>query len=206
MAVAIFLIFRGVMSKKSSRQLWTQALDGTHKSTRTSQTKLIDAYQRNKFNGIVLGVDPSLRGTGLAIVDFRQHTPLLLTSCRITCKPKLSFFECIHEIFSKISIMLNSIEPEEAAIEQTIYVQNYKISHTLGAARGASIAAIMQKGINISEYAPLRIKQAVTGVGMASKEQVRRTVCSLLGIKHDISYDESDAIAVACCHAWTYPG
>jgi crossover junction endodeoxyribonuclease RuvC len=58
--------------------------------------------------------------------------------------------------------------------------------------------------MEICEYPPLRIKQAVTGLGRASKEQVMRTVKGVLGMECEISNDESDAIAAACCLAWTF--
>jgi crossover junction endodeoxyribonuclease RuvC len=62
----------------------------------------------------------------------------------------------------------------------------------------------MGKNLEIAEYEPLRIKLAVTGIGRAPKEQVRRTVCGILGVGGNISYDESDAIAAALCHGWMW--
>jgi len=159
-----------------------------------------------KFKGIVMGIDASLRGTGVAIVNFRETQPILTFSQRITCGTKLSFFQCIEQIFNTMSTIVKDFDIDYAAIEQTIYVQNYRISHILGAARGAIIAALMNNSVPIAEYEPLRIKQAVVGIGRASKEQVKRTVCNILGLKHEISHDESDAIAVAFCHAWTFKG
>jgi crossover junction endodeoxyribonuclease RuvC len=151
----------------------------------------------------VIGVDTSLRGTGIAIVNFSKTTPSLTFSTRIFCPPKLSFSQCIEKIFRETSAILNNFQVDSAALEQTTHVQNYKISHILGAAKGAIIVALTGKNLKISEYAPLRIKQSVTGIGRASKEQIRRTICNILNIKHAISYDESDAIAIALCHAWT---
>ena len=99
---------------------------------------------------------------------------------------------------------MDTYEIDAVAVEQTIYVQNFQTAQILGAARGAAIAAaaIMQKPI--FEYAPLRVKQAVVGVGRASKEQVARTVMSLAGLGVALEYDESDAAAVALCHAFTH--
>jgi len=92
------------------------------------------------------------------------------------------------------------------AIEQTIYVQNFQTAQILGAARGAAIAAAAMRGLPVFEYAPLRVKQAIVGLGRASKEQVARTILSLTGTDLGTCFDESDAAAVALCHAFTWRG
>ncbi|MDR1401986.1 MAG: crossover junction endodeoxyribonuclease RuvC [Puniceicoccales bacterium] len=192
------------MGAKSLRRMWTEKLsdsDGSKFLKGNNQPHCISGIRA--FHGTIIGIDASLRGTGIAIVNFTETTPRLAFSTRISCPPKLSFYQCIEKIFSEVSAILNNFQLDSAALEQTIYVQNYKISHILGAAKGAIIVALTSKGLEISEYPPLRIKQSVTGVGRASKEQVRRTVRNILNINHDISYDESDAIAIALCHAWT---
>jgi crossover junction endodeoxyribonuclease RuvC len=76
----------------------------------------------------------------------------------------------------------------------------------LGAARGAAIAAVAVAGLTVYEYPPLRIKQAVVGFGRASKEQVARTVKSLLELQSVLKFDEADAAAVALCHAYNHRG
>ena len=189
------------MSSRNVRKLWTEKLSQGHLK-RKNRAGLPNMMQRN-YKGTVLGLDISLRGTGLAIVKFDQRIPTLVMSDRISCPAKLSFFQCIHAIFARIAEVLSQYHVDSVAIEQTIYVQNYKISHILGAAKGAAIAAIMQHTLPIVEYEPLRIKQAVTGFGRAGKEQVRKTISAILNIKNDMSYDESDAAAAAICHAWT---
>jgi crossover junction endodeoxyribonuclease RuvC len=90
------------------------------------------------------------------------------------------------------------------ALEQTIYVQNFQTAQILGAARGAAIAAAALQGLPVFEYPPLRVKQAVSGSGRASKEQVARAVRSLLGHGRDLAADEADAAGVALCHAFTW--
>jgi crossover junction endodeoxyribonuclease RuvC len=90
------------------------------------------------------------------------------------------------------------------ALEQTIYVQNFQTAQILGAARGAAIAAAALQGLPVFEYPPLRVKQAVAGSGRASKEQLARTVMSLLGHGRALALDEADAAGVAICHAFTW--
>jgi crossover junction endodeoxyribonuclease RuvC len=113
-------------------------------------------------------------------------------------------FECLGVINRNVAEILNTYEIDAVAVEQTIYVQNFQTAQILGAARGAAIAAAAVADKPIFEYAPLRVKQAVVGVGRASKEQVARTVMSLTGTGDTLQYDESDAAAVAMCHAFTY--
>jgi crossover junction endodeoxyribonuclease RuvC len=85
-------------------------------------------------------------------------------------------------------------------------VQNFQTAQILGAARGAAIAAASMRGLPVFEYAPLRIKQAIVGAGRASKEQVARTLQSITGTDLTSCLDESDAAAVALCHAYTWRG
>jgi crossover junction endodeoxyribonuclease RuvC len=78
--------------------------------------------------------------------------------------------------------------------------------HILGAARGAGIAAAAVAGVEVYEYAPLRVKQAVVGFGRASKEQVAGMVAQHCKLKTALPTDESDAVATALCHAFTWRG
>jgi crossover junction endodeoxyribonuclease RuvC len=83
-------------------------------------------------------------------------------------------------------------------------VQNFQTAQILGAARGAAIAAAALREVPVFEYPPLRVKQAVVGLGRASKEQVARTVMALLGHSRTLAVDEADAAGVALCHAFTW--
>ena len=91
----------------------------------------------------------------------------------------------------------------QASIEETIYVQNFRTAQAMGASRGAALSVLARLGLSVEEYAPKRIKMAVTGHGSATKEQVGRMVRSVLGLNHDLPLDESDAAAAALCHAYT---
>ena len=114
--------------------------------------------------------------------------------------------ECLGAIGNQVDDFLNQHSVDHVAIEQTIYVQNFQTAQILGAARGAAIAAAAMRGVPIFEYAPLRVKQAVVGKGRASKEQVARTLHKITGKDFELRFDESDAAAVALCHAFTWRG
>ena len=159
------------------------------------------------FSGRVLGIDPSLRGSGFAVLEYTaDRTARILETATLKLHAKLSMPECLGAIGNQVDDFLNQHAVDHVAIEQTIYVQNFQTAQILGAARGAAIASAAMRGLPVFEYAPLRVKQAVVGMGRASKEQVARTVMSLTGTDLETRLDESDAAAVALCHAFTWRG
>ena len=192
------------MARTSVRQMWKAKLEGKLAAKSWPDAP---ALTRPPFTGRVLGVDPSLRGTGLALVEFAPGRPPVLLCCRTVKIPaKLSLAHCLGEIHRAVAGFVADFQPDHVALEQTIYVQNFQTAQILGAARGAAIAAAALQQREVFEYAPLRVKQAVVGRGHASKEQVARTVMALLGHGKTLALDESDAAAVALCHAFTWRG
>jgi len=162
--------------------------------------------QREPYDGVILGVDPSLRGTGLALVRFvHGETAKLLGSRTLKLKAKATQAECLGEITGAVTSILEGETVHCVALEQTIYVQNFQTAQIMGMARGAAIGAAAMRGLAIYEYAPLRIKQAVVGYGRASKEQVAAMVRQHLSLAADLPSDEADAAAAAICHALTGP-
>jgi crossover junction endodeoxyribonuclease RuvC len=160
---------------------------------------------RTPFVGLVLGIDPSLRGSGLALIEFvAGRQPVLLRCQTVRVLPKHPMPVALAEIHRAITTFLNDFDIRHVALEQTIYVQNFQTAQILGAARGAAITAAALKEKPIFEYAPLRVKQAVVGAGRASKEQMARTVMGLLGHGRTLAVDEADAAGVALCHAFTW--
>lgn len=163
--------------------------------------------RRAPFRGQVLGIDPSLRGTGLALIEFVPgRASLLLHSRTVKVKSSAGMAECLGEIYRSVERVLQDYLVDHVALEQTIYVQNFQTAQILGAARGASIAAAAMAEKPVFEYAPLRVKQAVVGVGRASKQQMAKTVMGLLGHGRVLALDEADAAGVALCHAMTWRG
>lgn len=194
------------MARKSTRKLWAEHIArGGGQSARSQQPA---ATQRLvKFSGLVLGIDSSLRGSGFAVLDYRPTGEMrILESTTLKLKPAISLPECLGAIANQVDDFLNQHTVLHVAIEQTIYVQNFQTAQILGAARGAAIAAAAMRGLPVFEYAPLRVKQAVVGMGRASKEQVARTLQGMTGTDFGKRYDESDAAAVALCHAFTWRG
>ena len=195
------------------RQMWAAKLAGRAmpsalpvpaNAALTAQLS-VEIKPRAPFSGRVLGIDPSLRGTGLALVEFTAGRAPLLLRCRtVHVAPKHSMPEALAEIHRAVSLFLEGADVRHVALEQTIYVQNFQTAQILGAARGAAIAAAALRARPVFEYPPLRVKQAVVGAGRASKEQLARTVMALLGHACTLAPDEADAAGVALCHAFTW--
>ena len=153
---------------------------------------------------ILLAVDPSLRGTGFAILSRDAGKVRCLHFDVVKNPPKLSHAGCLLEIHTRLGDAIKQFRPTAMAVESVIYVQSFATAITLGSARGAVLLAAAHHGLTIHEYAPRRVKQAVVGFGRASKEQMARTVMALLGHGRPLATDEADAAGVALCHAFTW--
>ncbi|WP_269524136.1 crossover junction endodeoxyribonuclease RuvC [Coraliomargarita parva] len=190
------------MPRKSSRKLWAEYV--ARGGTPASRPATAPVLAKASFSGVVMGIDPSLRGTGFAVIDYRSSQEIrVLESVTLKLKQALSQIECLGAIAHQVEDFIDQHQIRHVAIEETIYVQNFQTAQILGMARGAAIACAAMRGLPVYEYAPLRIKQAVAGTGRASKEQVARTLRQLTGTDFGMRFDESDAAAVALCHAFT---
>ena len=201
------------MPRMNVRQMWAAKLAGRPlpaaqaipRAGASSAQASVGVRARAPFTGLVLGVDPSLRGTGLALVEFAAgRSPVLLRCQTVRVPERRPMAEALAEIHRSVTGFLNGRGVRHVALEQTIYVQNIRTAQILGAARGAAIAAAALQDLPVFEYPPLRVKQAVVGFGRASKEQMARTVMALLGHGRPLAADEADAAGVALCHAFTW--
>lgn len=198
------------MPKRSARSLWTAKLSGQPlpKPSAMPVARGLGslAGAGGPFCGLVLGIDPSLRGTGLALLraDSRAGTFALLASQTVKTGRATPMPLALAEIAEAVEALCEAHGPVGVALEQTIYVQNHQAAQTMGAVRGACIVTAARRGLPVHEYPPLRIKQAVTGNGRASKEQVAGLVRQHLGMGEKLAFDEADAAAAALCHALTF--
>lgn len=167
----------------------------------TSPSSLLN---RKLFQGLVIGIDPSLRGTGIALVHCKNNSFTLLHS--VTIKTKSLAPIALGEIASALTLLCDSHTPAAAAVEEAIFAQNHRTALTLGAARGAILATLALQNIPAHSFAPTRIKQAIVGHGRASKPQIAAMTRRLLKLKADLPFDEADAAAAALCFILTYRG
>ena len=190
---------------KSNRQLWKDYVEG--RSTGKTNSDPGGSASRialRKFQGVVLGIDPSLRATGLAVVEFCEGGIYRLHHREtIRIHKSSSMMDCLAAISQRCNCVAREFEIDQVAVEQTIYVQNYRTAMTLGTAKGAALGILAQEGFQVFEYPPLRVKQAIVGNGRASKEQVAHMVSRMLNNTDWGGSDETDAAAVALCHGFT---
>ena len=192
------------MAKKTNRKLWADYLEKKAINPKAVSNLLNESFLGEPFSGVVLGVDPSLRGAGFAVICYKKGAANLLDRVTLNLSNKFTMMECLGEIAKQVENLVTHHSIDHVAVEQTIYVQNFQTAQIMGAAKGAAIAPVAMRGLSVYEYAPLRIKQAIVGNGRASKEQVAKMVGRFLNVDFEDAYDESDASAVALCHAFTW--
>lgn len=185
-----------------SRKLWAKHFSGEEKKTQSVDTQAL--LRKVPYEGRILGVDPSLRGTGLAVLECRGAKHELLHSETLKLKPKISSIECLGQIHQSVAHLIELWTPRHLSCEETIYVQNFKTAQIMGSARGAALSAAAIREIPVFEYAPLRVKQAVVGFGRASKQQMSQTLAQMLHLPKALPFDQADALGLALCHALTW--
>ena len=143
----------------------------------------------------ILGIDPGSRITGVGIIDDERLVyaeSIKLGSGEMPAR--------LAQLFTRLSELIAEYQPNEAAVETVFVSRNPQSALKLGQARGAAIAALMVAGVDVHEYAPRAIKQAIVGRGAAEKAQVRHMLQVLFGQVLDQGEDACDALAVALCH------
>jgi crossover junction endodeoxyribonuclease RuvC len=148
----------------------------------------------------ILGIDPGSRLTGYGVVEtagdriaWVQHGAIRTVGDDFPAR--------LAQIYAGIGEVLETWRPQEVAIESVFVHRNADSALKLGQARSAAICATFAHTVSLHEYAPRAVKQAVTGLGGADKEQVARMVCMLLGLKETLQPDAADALAIAICHS-----
>jgi crossover junction endodeoxyribonuclease RuvC len=149
----------------------------------------------------ILGIDPSLRSTGFGVIQVNGNQMTAVCHGSIDNPPSVLPSRCLVRIGDAVAKLIDEHKPEAVAIEGLVYVQNTRIAFTLGQVRGVVIAAAARNDLPIYEYAPRKVKQAVTGLGGAGKTQVGNMVKAVLGLPEIPQADAGDAIALAICHA-----
>lgn len=147
----------------------------------------------------ILGIDPGSRLTGFGVLDFEAGSPAYVTSGTIKSMDG-GFADRLRQIFESVRGIVAEFQPDIVAIESVFMHKNPSSALKLGHARSAALCATFEYGLEVFEYAPREIKQAVVGTGSASKEQVQHMVVSILKLDGTPAADASDALAAALCH------
>lgn len=150
---------------------------------------------------IILGLDPGTSVMGYGVILVRGRA-LQLLQFGVIQLSKLDSHELrLKKIFDRVLGLVDEFSPDDVALEAPFYGKNVQSMLKLGRAQGVAMSAALHREIPIVEYAPRKVKQAVTGNGNASKEQVARMLMQVFSFKElPKLLDASDALAVALCH------
>lgn len=150
---------------------------------------------------VILGIDPSLRGTGFGVIRIARPHPQTLAHGMIACAATWERSRCLAKISQTIRDLIKQHSPTVCAIEGLYFAQNLQTALIMGEARGAALAAIAEAGLDIYEMAPRKVKQAIVGYGAAQKLAVAKMVQRMLRLPELPAPDAADALALALAHA-----
>ncbi len=148
----------------------------------------------------VLGVDTSLRSTGVGVVEAVGSQYKAVTWGAIKNPAGRPHTACLAHLFEQLRQIIQRDQPVAASVEGIFYSKNVRTAVTLGQARGVVLAVCALEAVPVYEYAPRSVKQSVVGNGNAHKQQVMRMVSVLLGLKEEPEEDAADALALALTH------
>jgi len=149
----------------------------------------------------ILGIDPGTNILGFGLLEIENKTMRLIDLGVVNLKKEEEQPEKLKRIFERLQEIIVQYQPREMAIETPFYGKNVQSMFKLGRAQGVAIAAAITKGLTVTEYSAKKIKQAVTGNGNASKEQVAAMLGTILKTDLNEQYlDATDALATAVCH------
>lgn len=155
------------------------------------------------YDKVIMGIDPGTNVMGYGLLGVRGKTPEVIVMGVIQLSKIESHYRRLHRIYERVAGLMEQYAPDELAIEAPFFGKNVQSMLKLGRAQGVAMAAALTRDIPITEYAPLKIKQAVTGRGSASKEQVAFMLKQILRIPEDNMprlLDATDALAAALAH------
>jgi len=147
----------------------------------------------------ILGIDPGSRKTGFGVLDFTGDEASYVASGVVTSADG-AFPDRLRQIFTAVGDIVREYRPDVVAVESVFMHKNAGSALKLGHARSAALCATFGFDVDVYEYAPREIKQAIVGTGAATKQQVQHMVISLLRLDAAPSLDAADALAAALCH------
>lgn len=148
----------------------------------------------------ILGIDPGYAIVGYGVVDYAKNRFSVAGYGAITTKAKTPFEERLRVIYDDMLQVIDMYKPDRLSIEKLYFNTNSTTAIDVAQARGVIVLAAKQRGVEIFEYTPLQVKQAVTGYGRAEKHQVMEMVKNLLSLKAIPKPDDTaDALAIAIC-------
>lgn len=154
-----------------------------------------------RITQIILGVDPSVRGTGYGVIRAEKSAPVMLALGTISCPKDWERSRCLAKISQALRDIVLEHRPTVCVVEGLFFAQNLKTAIIMGEARGAAMAAIAEAGLEIYEIATRKVKLAIVGYGAAQKIAVAKMVQRMLNLAELPAPDAADALALALAHA-----
>lgn len=161
------------------------------------------AIARNNTEKIILGIDPGTNVMGYGVLRVIGNKAEMVSMGIVDMRKMSDPYLRLGHIFDRVTGIIAEYLPDEMAIEAQFFGKNIQSMLKLGRAQGVAIAAAIQRDIPIHEYAPMKIKMAITGNGNASKEQVAGMLQRMLKLNAEEMpkfMDATDALAIAYCH------
>ena len=167
-----------------------------------SASPVLEPTRRRIAGGeIILGIDPSLRGTGYGVIRTDKSQPVALAHGTISGPVAWPLSRCLAHISRTICDLLKQHQPQVCVVEGLFFAQNLRTAIVMGEARGAALAAIAEAGLDIYELSPRKVKQAIVGYGAAQKLAVAKMVQRMLQLAEPPAPDAADALALALAYA-----
>ena len=176
-------------------------VSGSPRSPKKSSPIFENNFQPARAHEMIIGVDPSLRGTGYGVIRLAKPFPETLAHGTISCPQTWEHSRCLVKIVQTLRDVLKQHPATVCAIEGLFFAQNLQTALTMGEARGAALVAVGEAGLEIFEISPRKVKQAIVGYGAAQKLAVAKMVQRMLHLTELPSPDAADALALALAHA-----
>ena len=150
---------------------------------------------------VILGIDPGYAIVGYGVLEYRNNRFTVLDYGAITTEAHTPFPERLEKIYRDLCALMARFHPQAMSIEKLFYNTNAKTVIDVAQARGVTVLAAQQNGVEIFEYTPLQVKQSVVGYGRAEKKQVQEMTRIILHLEKIPKPDDTaDALAMAICH------
>lgn len=153
---------------------------------------------------VILGLDPSLRGTGFGVIRLARPHPETLAHGTIACPAGWEHSRCLAKIVQQLRDVVKEHRPTVCVVEGIFFAQNLRTAIIMGEARGAAISVIAEAGLEVYEIATRKVKLAIVGYGAAQKLAVAKMVQRMLHLVELPAPDAADALALALTHAQEY--
>ncbi|HHW03445.1 MAG TPA: crossover junction endodeoxyribonuclease RuvC [Thermoanaerobacterales bacterium] len=154
---------------------------------------------------LIMGIDPGIAISGYGLIYHENNNNKVIEYGVLRTNPDISVPKRLEYIFNGYMELIRKYNPEAIAVEELFFNKNAKTIITVGQARGAALLAASLEDIEVFEYTPLQVKQAVVGYGRADKPQIQEMTKMLLNLKELPKPDDAaDALAVALCHIYSF--